>query len=152
QAQGLYGVGSGELIGQSTANEHGLERVWVIRVNVDRSLGRVGSVTLHGRTLFVQTTLGGVQAIDAETGFTHRTEFVGKAKYPTQPVGANDQYVGVTNGSTLYVMERATGCRVAERRLGSGASAGCALGNERVFVPLMNGSLESYVFKGWPPV
>src|SRR5262249_39841656 len=56
------------------------------------------------------------------------------------------------NGSTLYVMERATGRRVAERRLGNAASAGCALGHERVFVPLMNGTLEAYVFKGWPPV
>jgi outer membrane protein assembly factor BamB len=152
QAQGLYRNGGGELIPQSTANEHGLDRVWVTRINVDRSRGRVANITQHGRTLFVQTTLGGVQAIDAETGYTHWTVFVGKPDYPTQAAGANDEYVGVTNGSTLYVLERPTGRLVAERRLGNAASAGCALGHERVFVPIMNGSIESYVFKGWPPV
>lgn len=152
QGQTSYRNVYGELIAQSTANGHGLDRVWATRVNVDRALGRVANITQHGRTLFAQTTLGGVQAIDAETGFTHWTAFVGKPQYPTQAAGANDLYVGVTNGSTLYVLERATGRRVAERRLGNSASAGCALGHERVFVPIMNGSIESYVFKGWPPV
>src|SRR5262249_50258451 len=55
QAQGVYRIGS-ELIPQSTANEHGLDRVWATRVNVDRSRGRVANITQHGRTLFVQTT------------------------------------------------------------------------------------------------
>jgi len=59
----------------------------------------------------------------------------GKPHYKRRPPEQTDHYVGVTNGNTLYVMERATGRRVAERRLGNAPSAGCALGQERVFVP-----------------
>ena len=146
-AQAIYRTNSGELISQRTANDHGLTRVWVTRVNVDRALGRVANITQQGRTLFVQTTLGGVQAIDAETGFSHWTVFVGKAEYETEAAGANDEYVGVTNGGNLYVLDRATGRLVAERRLGNAAKApGCSAWGTNgclfpIMVPARSGSL-----------
>lgn len=105
-------------------------------------------------TLFVTTTRGLVQAIDAETGRTRWTTVVGNPNYPTLDIGANDTYVATVNGSTLYVMDRKEGRPIWNRRVVGTPGAGPAITEELVHVPMTSGMLESYQIKEYrkPPL
>jgi outer membrane protein assembly factor BamB len=98
-------------------------------------------------TIYVVTDSAVVQAIDGETGRTRWAAVVGNSRYPTDAPGANDDYVAIVNGTNLYVLDQATG-DVAWRRQTLGApGAGPAVSDERVFVPMAGGTIESYVVK-----
>ena len=95
-------------------------------------------------TIYGVSDTGIVEAIDSETGRTRWTTSVGKRDYPVEAPGANDDYVAVLNGSSLYLLEQATG-RIVWRRLTRGApGAGSALSDNYVFVPMISGTIEAY--------
>ena len=56
----------------------------------------------------------------------------------------NDNYVAAANGSTIYLLESSTGKVLWSRRCAAPASAPPAVSEDRVFVPLMNGKMESF--------
>ncbi len=96
-------------------------------------------------TIYVVSDSGAVQSIDGETGRTRWSTYVGNPRYPTDAPGANDDYVAVVNGTNLYVLHQATG-NIAWRRQTLGApGAGPAVSDERVFVPMAGGTIESYL-------
>ena len=68
--------------------------------------------------------------------------------YPMSAIGANDNYAAVTNGSTLYILDRNNGNVHMERRLQSSPSSephsGPSLGADWAFVPTLNGQMEAY--------
>lgn len=132
------------LISESQANAVGLHRAWFTRVQIDPLRGRIGSVVQQGPTLFAQTDRGTIQAIDAESGRTLWTVTVGNPNYPTMSPSANSKYVAVVNGSTLYVLDRNTGSSVWEKRLKHIASAGIAMSDKYVHVPVENGGMDTY--------
>jgi len=98
-------------------------------------------------TLYVVTSLGIVHALDGETGATRWVVRIGHANYPTLAPGASDGRLAIVNGSTLYVLDPASGRTLWERKLGGGPGAGPALSDEYVFVPLLSGELEAYGLK-----
>jgi len=144
---------SGPVVSRSAALRHGLEREWFTHVELDRSRDRVHHIFHHRDVLFVQTNRGMIHAIDAETGRTKWRAQIGEPNYPSLGSGANDKYLGVVNGSTLYVVDRESGRQVWERRLSGAPGAGPALAEERVFVPMVNGMVVSYELedKSAPP-
>lgn len=95
-------------------------------------------------TLYAVTSRGAVDALDGETGRLRWSAVIGNPEYPTFAAGVNEQYVAVVNGSTLYVVERATGAAAWQRQLGGAPGAGPVISEELVFAPLMNGKVESY--------
>jgi outer membrane protein assembly factor BamB len=124
-----------------------------------RAQQRVDDLTRSGRnpklnkrvipviTLYAMTDQGVVHAIDAETGRTNWTTPVGSPRHPSEAPGANDEYVAVVNGSTLYVLHKQDG-RVAWQREAKGApGAGPAVTDRYVFVPMLSGAIESYQLK-----
>lgn len=133
-----------EIIPESLARQHGLTRSWVTRVRVDPARGRVKELTLHGDVLISVTDDGTIQAIDAETGRTLWIKNVGRRNRPNTPVGANELYVAVCNGSNLYVLSRADGKLLFERRMEGTPSAAPAVNDDRVYVPTFAGAIESY--------
>jgi hypothetical protein len=60
-------------------------------------------------TLYASTNRGVVHSIDAETGRTNWVTTIGSPQHPTTEVGANEMYVAVLNGTTLYVLNRDDG-------------------------------------------
>ncbi|MBI2477149.1 MAG: PQQ-binding-like beta-propeller repeat protein, partial [Planctomycetia bacterium] len=95
-------------------------------------------------TIYVVSDSALVQAIDGETGRTRWSTVVGNSRFPTDAPGANDDFVAIVNGTNLYVLDQATG-GIAWRRQTMGApGAGPAVSDERVFVPMTGGTLESY--------
>jgi outer membrane protein assembly factor BamB len=95
-------------------------------------------------TLFVQSTRGVLQAIDAETGKTLWSRRFGRPDYPSTAAAANDRYVAVLNGVTLYLFSRDDGKLAWQRKIVSAPSAGPAMSEEYVFVPTVGGSIEGY--------
>ena len=95
-------------------------------------------------TLYVTSNSGTVQAIDAENGRTQWAILVGHPKYQTLTPAANDRYVSVINGSTLYLLERLTGEQVWKRTLQQNPAWGPILTREMVFAPSINGRIEGH--------
>lgn len=136
-----------QLVPLASARQARLENIWSTALRVDPARGRVQSIRFHSNLVFAQTSSGVVQAIDAETGRTYWTTEVGSADLETTPPSINDKYVAVTNGSNLYVLSRATGAILFVQRLGGAPSAGTAVSENDVVVPLSDGILEAYKLK-----
>jgi outer membrane protein assembly factor BamB len=95
-------------------------------------------------TIYAVSSRGVVHAVNGETGKTLWTQEVGKADYPTTAVAANDSYVAVVNGSTLYVLTATKGEYVWDRKLKGAVGAAPAITKEHVFVPLITGTVEIF--------
>jgi outer membrane protein assembly factor BamB len=95
-------------------------------------------------TLYAVTDVGLIQAIDSETGRTRWKTAIGTSKYPTEAVGANDQYVGAINGSELFILDAAKGEVLWQRKTVRAPGAGPALSKNLAFVPMIDGAMEAY--------
>lgn len=95
-------------------------------------------------TLYAVSDTGVVESIDGESGRTKWTVTVGKRDFPVEAPGANDDYVAVLNGSSIYLLDQATG-QIVWRRVAVGApGAGAAVSENYVFVPMIGGTIEGY--------
>ncbi|MGV3608788.1 MAG: PQQ-binding-like beta-propeller repeat protein [Planctomycetaceae bacterium] len=94
--------------------------------------------------LYATSERGTVHAIDGETGKTVWSTTVGRASLPMSSAAANDDYVGVCNGSTLYILDSETGSITNERRVMGAPSTGPAVSEDSVFVPMISGAVERY--------
>ncbi len=140
-AQGL----PGELIPQTVALRHGLHRRWAAQVQMDPARDRLIHVTLDRDVLCIQTRNSVAQVLEAETGGTRWMAQIGTRGAPSSELAANEHFVAGTNGTTLYVLDLATGKPVFERQLDGVPFAAPAINDTRVFVPMFNGMLISYL-------
>jgi outer membrane protein assembly factor BamB len=139
--QGLAAEG---LIDQSAAERQGLTRSWFAQLPLDPARSRIAYITQHQGLLLAQTDRAMVAALDAESGRTLWATMVGNPKYPSLAPGANDKFVAIVNGSTIYVLDRATGEQVWQRQVPGAPGAGPALSKTHVFVPMIDGKVEGY--------
>jgi outer membrane protein assembly factor BamB len=116
----------------------------VSQVSIDRSRDRVASILLEGPTLFVQSNHGLIHAVDSQTGGTQWVSQIGDRYHPSSAPAANEQIVAVTNGTTLYVADRANGRIMAEHKLQRIPSNDVAVGKEWIYVPTISGQLEVF--------
>lgn len=136
------------IVSRAEAARHGLNRAWYTQIHLDRASGGIEQITHAGETLFVLTRQGVVQSIDANTGQTHWAVQVGRATHPSLGPAANDKYVALTNGSRVYLLERATGRQVWDRQVADAPGAAPALTATHVFVPMLSGRVEGYSLEG----
>lgn len=95
-------------------------------------------------TLHASTNRGVVHSIDAETGRTNWVTTIGSPRHPTTEVGANEMYVAVLNGTTLYVLNRDDGTVAWTRRTQGVPGAGPSLSGTLCFVPMFTGAVEAF--------
>src|SRR5205085_9419715 len=95
-------------------------------------------------TLYMLSHRGVLHAIDAETGGTLWATQVGSREKSNDGPGVGKQYVAVVNGSDLYVLDRRDGGVAFRKSLGGVASAGPAVGDQWVYVPMLSGSVVAY--------
>jgi len=136
--------GEGRLVPQDQLQRLGLKRAWFTQVHLDRARNFVERSILWGKHLTVLTTAGVVEEIDAETGRTLWTASIGNEQYPSLGPAANEQFIALLNGSTLYVLDRADGRPILIRRVGGAPGAAPALSTKFAFVPLVSGRIEGY--------
>jgi outer membrane protein assembly factor BamB len=113
----------------------------------DAAAPSIESFVIPKITLYVSSERGSVHAIDGETGSTLWTAFVGNSLFPTMTPTANDKYVAVCNGSTLYVMDANDGSVIWTRPTVGSPGAGGAMTEDFVFVPMVSGQVESYMLE-----
>jgi len=85
-----------------------------------------------------------VHAIDGETGKSKWVSYVGDPRFPTSNCGASDDFVGVFNGSKIYVLKASDGTLSWERASSGAPVEGPAVSDDYIFVPLVNGRVEAY--------
>jgi outer membrane protein assembly factor BamB len=132
------------LVSQEQARHLGLERAWFAQVRLDRARNRVERAVLTGDRLTVLTSAGVVHEFNAHTGETLWIASIGNPSYPSLGPAANEQFVALLNGSTLYVLDRIDGRPVIVRPAGSAPGAAPGITRKHVFVPLVNGRVEGY--------
>lgn len=132
------------VVPQQTAQRYGLERAWATQIELDRSRGRVAHISLQAGLIMVQTDQAAVHVLDAETRKTLWIGHVGLPGAVTSPPAANDKFVVSSNGGMLYLFDRPTGKVLWTRKMVSVPSAGPAISNNRIYVPLVTGMLTTY--------
>jgi outer membrane protein assembly factor BamB len=95
-------------------------------------------------TLYSASERGTIHSLDGETGRTHWTKSVGNPNYPTTAPAANDKFVALCNGSTLYTLLASDGSQFWSRRVVGAPGAGPALSDVLAFVPMIGGQVETY--------
>jgi outer membrane protein assembly factor BamB len=119
------------------------------QARLDEITANGGKATLVERIvpqtiLMAQTARGMLHVFDAETGRTMWSQKMGRGDYPSTAAAANDKFVCMLNGVTLFCYNRADGRPAWERKVGGAPSAGPALSNTMVFIPMAGGKVEGY--------
>lgn len=103
----------------------------------------VQAIVIPRTRLYAASQRGGAVAVDAHTGQTLWSIQVGNPNYPTTPVGANDTFVAVCNGSTIYVLLAKDGTLVWSRQATSAPGGGPVLSEQNyLFAPMISGQVE----------
>lgn len=133
-----------EIISSDLAQRFGLKRAWVAQAQIHRGMDRIIGAALDGDALCLLSERGLVELLDAELGTARWLVQLGNVLYSATGPGIGENYVAITKGSTLYVVERATGKQIFEKRLQQVADAAPAIWQKHVYVPLFNGMLSAY--------
>ena len=133
-----------QLIDQTAARRHGLERSWFTHLHVGGGRSPIVDIKFDAGTLFVQTGIATTHAIDGETGRTLWVADVGSPSHPSLPLGVSERHVALLNGTMLYVLDRVTGQVLFTRSIRGVPIMGAALSEEAVFVPTTAGQVETY--------
>ena len=108
----------------------------------------VRPITLPQSTIYAVTSAGIVTAVDADTGRHIWKSQVGNPKYLTSGIGSSKTHVAIANGSTLYCLNAENGKTLWSRTCRRAPSAPPSVGEENVFVPLIDGRLEVFALDG----
>ncbi|MEX0677446.1 MAG: PQQ-binding-like beta-propeller repeat protein [Pirellulales bacterium] len=132
------------LIPQGAASRYGLTRAWYAQVGSPRVTGTLKHVNYDEGMLLVQSSRGMLTAIGAESGRTLWATQVGPRDRSVTEPAANDKHIVVLNGSTMYVVDRASGDIVWQRQVRGAPGAGPGVSRTHVFVPIITGLVEGY--------
>ena len=124
-----------------------LSRLSELREATWKARGLQPSLSTHtvaDVTFYVRSSRGTISAFEAESGRRKWITQVGKDRYPNPAVGASDDYVVATSGSTLYVLDSLNGRILDSIRLRHGAAAGPTIFGNLIYAPTMNGVVEVY--------
>jgi len=143
----------GEMIGVEAAQQKAeqalaqLKTELVAAGNADPQLPTIQTHLVPQVTLAATTDRGILQVLDGETGRTLWATLVGNPQHPTTEPAISDEYVAACNGSTLYVYRIADGQLAWQKQVMGAIGAGPAITDELIYVPMINGSMETYSVK-----
>jgi hypothetical protein len=108
---------------------------------------KIDQYSLPETTVYIMTSSGVVKAIDGDSGETKWSTEVGSPRNPSIGLGANHSYVAAVNGSRVYCLEAATGKELWSAQCRYAAGSSPTVADDRIYVPLFNGRLESFGIK-----
>ena len=109
----------------------------------DAEAPAIETIVVPKITIYASSERGLVHALDGETGRTLWATNLGNPLFPTTAPSANDKYVAVCNGSTIYVMQASDGAVVWNKQAINSPGAGPALTEDLIFVPMVNGQVTT---------
>lgn len=138
------------LVPENTARQAGLTRAWYTQAQVDTSRHELTGAKLEGTTLFILTSAGQMQALDAETGKIKWSSRVGEPEQPSYGPAAHGNEVALISGSTLFVLDATNGKEILSRRVDGAPGGGPELSDDFVYAPLATGQLQAYALDSKP--
>lgn len=105
---------------------------------------RVIELSIESRMLFAQTNQANFYAFDAETGRYLWGAHLGKITPHAEPASVNSTTVFVTNGNSLFALDRRTGGQVWRQDLTDIPSSATNADEGRVMVGLESGKLATF--------
>lgn len=132
----------GKVMGIEGARQAANNRAEVLRA--EGLQPEIKEVVLPEVTLYALTDQALVQALDGETGKTKWVSPVGSRHQPPQPFAANDEWVVIVNGMSVYFLDAETGRIEKEVKLSHAPGSGAAVTDTHAFVPLLGGMIEVF--------
>jgi outer membrane protein assembly factor BamB len=116
---------------------------WKVRTS-SKAEPEINEVVVPDVVVIAASQRGLIQCLNGETGRTLWTNKVGSVRHPTMPVAINEKNVAVVNGTTLYMLDRADGHILWERRTSHPAGDGPAMSDDLIFIPMVDGHVEIF--------
>jgi len=106
---------------------------------------KIDRYTLPQTTIYSLTSNAIAKAIDGDTGKVKWSARVGDSRFPSIGIGSSDDLVAVVNGSTVYCLDAETGKIIWTKKCRFAPSAPPSVAEGKIYVPLLNGRLETFV-------
>ncbi|HJT77584.1 MAG TPA: PQQ-binding-like beta-propeller repeat protein [Gemmataceae bacterium] len=118
---------------------------WYTYVPTDGRRDSIFSIQLTGDEMLVQTRSGTVTSLDPETGrLRWGPAAVGLPYRHQEALGYNTRLILVTNGTTLYALDRKTGQQQWSYELPAAPIAPVVADDEQIYASLSNGRLHVF--------
>ena len=95
-------------------------------------------------TLYLQTSLGALQAIQAETGRVRWSVALGSARLPSIAPSVDDQHLLASFGSSITLLDSVDGRLLWQRPIASIPGSSSVVFNEKAWVPRLRGSIDVF--------
>ncbi|PQO32562.1 hypothetical protein DTL21_20345 [Bremerella cremea] len=141
-----------DVLGQPMGEEGAKKQADQYVARQDESKGEV-KVTrreVPNETFLVQSSSGILMSVDGRTGKTDWAELRGNARYPQTTADANDDIVVSVSGFKLSCLRRDNGAVMWTRELEGIPISGPVVGDQFIYIPLLDGTVVAYNFDGGP--
>jgi outer membrane protein assembly factor BamB len=132
------------LVSYDEAARMGLERSWFAQAPVDPGRSRISTWFHYFDAIYCVSDSGIITAFNSETGAQLWTRRIGSTGVAAFGPDANEKYLALISGSTMYILDRASGRLQWSREVGGAPSTGPALSTEYAYVALATGRVEGY--------
>lgn len=132
------------VVSETTARQAGLTRAWFTQAAIDPATQQITGATLADGVIYLLSSAGKLQAIDAATGAPKWTRRFGDRIAPVAGPTVRGDRIAVVIGSTAYLIDTATGAESFSKRLDGAAGGSVAIGEEHVFAPMIGGRLMAH--------
>ncbi|RCS52889.1 hypothetical protein DTL42_08660 [Bremerella cremea] len=141
-----------DIIGKPLGEEGAKKKVdqYVARLDSSKGEPQVTRREVPNETFLVQSSSGILMAVDGRTGKADWAELRGNPRFPQTTPDANDDIVVSVSGFTLSCLRRDSGAVMWTRDLDGLPIAGPVVGDEFIYVPLLDGTVVAYNFDGGP--
>ncbi|MFN3149051.1 PQQ-binding-like beta-propeller repeat protein [Bremerella sp.] len=141
---GILGQPLGEEGAQAKADQY------VARLDDSKGKPEVSRLEIPEVTFLAQSDAGMLMAMNGRTGRTEWSKVYGRRGYPQPTPDANDDFVFTINDFALNCLYRNNGELVWTRKLEGVPIAGPVVGEEFVYIPMLDGTVVAYDFQGGP--
>ncbi|PQO44817.1 PQQ-binding-like beta-propeller repeat protein [Blastopirellula marina] len=123
---------------------------YVARLDESKGKPEINRREVPTTTFLMQSNAGMLMSVDGRTGKTDWLELYGNRGYPVNPADANDEIVTLVSGFNLNCLRRDTGAVMWSRQMEGVPIAGPVVGDDFIYVPLLDGTVVAYNFDGGP--
>ncbi len=141
-----------DVIGKPLGEEGAKKKAdqYVARQDTSTGEPKVTRREVPNETFLVQSSSGILMSVDGRTGKTDWAELRTNSRFPQTTPDANDDIVVSVSGFTLTCLRRDNGAVMWTRQLEGVPIAGPVVGDDFIYIPLLDGTVVAYNFDGGP--
>lgn len=134
------------VLGDSHLASLGLARDWLYQVKINRERAEILYLLYDDKTLFVVASDATLHALNAETGGFLWSAVIGQSDSITLEPAVNSRIVAIINGTSVTAYDRFSGNLVWQSTTPGVPLSGCALSENYIYIPQMNGRIVAFNF------